>query len=143
MVHKFEPTTRALQKIVHRICFHKRFLRKQIRAVKQDPNMVVMAPAREGHQSISALLGNVIDELFKDEVERAAARGELPPDLKVTVGAGTRGVPPEQKRGPDAHIKFHRVAWDVTTAEQGREHVERDVLQRDPDAYDLYYVLAY
>ena len=47
-------------------------------------------------------------------------------------------VTPQGAHGPD--LWMGRVAWDITTAEQGRFHYLRDV---DPARFDFYFVLGY
>jgi hypothetical protein len=58
----------------------------------------------------------------------------------VTPTATAKGVPAAQKKGPD--VWLDRVAWDITTAEQGRFHINRDV-HWDPHRWDIYFVLGY
>jgi len=95
---------------------------------------------RLGGQPIGAFTGTTIDEAFKSAVRAAKLRGGLPPALQVTPTATASGTSAARKKGPD--VWLDRVAWDITTAEQGRAHISRDV-HRDPHRWDIYFVLGY
>jgi len=122
-----EPTTEeikvtnTLYQIYQRVVTNRRLLAQQVDSVR----------TARGTQKIASFTGNIIDDIFKEQVLKAKARGEIPRDVHVT---------PKGIKGPD--VWWERVAWDITTAEQGRSHVERDVF-RDPYRWDLYFVLGY
>lgn len=86
---------------------------------------------QRGNQPITTFTGNVIDDLFKERVRAAIASGDLPKRLQVT---------PQGVKGPD--IWIGRAAWDITTAEQGKYHIKRDVYG-DPYRWDVYFLLGY
>ena len=94
--------TNKLYQIFQRVTTQKQLLSRQVRNVK----------AHQGTSHISTCTGNVIDRMFKEHVRAAKTRGELPPSLQVTE---------RFKKYPD--VWLDRVAWDITTAEQGKYHV--------------------
>jgi hypothetical protein len=131
-----EPTaqevevTNKLYRIYQSTVTGRRNISRQVNAVRN----------RLGSQPIGAFTGTTIDEAFKSAVQRAKLRGGLPLALRVTPTATASGTSASQKKGPD--VWLDRVAWDITTAEQGRAHIARDV-HRDPHRWDIYFVLGY
>lgn len=113
--------TNTLYDLFQWVITQRRSLIHQVRAVKM----------KRGKEKIATFMGNVIDELFKNEVLKAKRRGTLPKSLVVT----RKGF-----KGPD--LRWERVAWDITTAEQSEAHLRRDVYD-DPYRWDLYFVLGY
>ena len=113
--------TNTLYRILREVSFGKPALRQRINYVKKNL----------GGQKIAAGTGNFIDNLFKTRVLSAKARGELPAILHVTE---------RFERGPD--VWLDDIAWDVTTAEQGRAHIDRDVIY-DPTGWNVYFILDY
>jgi hypothetical protein len=131
-----EPTaqeielTNTLYRIYQTTITGRRQIRRQVNAVRN----------RLRDQPVGAFNGTTIDEVFKAAVRTAQVQGKLPRTLQVTPTATARGASATQKKGPD--VWLDRVAWDITTAEQGRSHLHRDV-HRDPHRWDIYFVLGY
>src|SRR5262249_49135298 len=96
----------------------KRHLTAQVAAAANQP----------GDQPVTTFTGNAIDEIFKRRVKHMLSAGTLPQGLQI---AGP-GVSPDLWLG--------RIAWDLTTAEQGRHHIRRDV-HPDPSKWDAYFIL--
>lgn len=103
------------------------------RAVADHPVPLVHGIPAKGQQHVSTVIGNSLDDQFKSKVRQAIKRGELPPDLKV---AEVRG------KGPDILWEQQLAAWDLTTAEGGRDHILRDTVRR-PSYLHYYWVLGY
>src|SRR6516164_2779923 len=124
-----EPTaqeielTNTLYRIYQTTVTGRRQIRRQVNAVRN----------RLGDQPVGAFNGTTIDEVFKAAVRTAQVQGKLPRTLQVTATATARCASATQKKGPD--VWLDRVAWDITTAEQGRSHLHRDV-HRDPHRWD-------
>jgi hypothetical protein len=112
-------TTNTLHRLLLEVIGHEKYVLMQ-----------VIAARGVGNEPIAAFTGNKIDALFKDRVSYWQRIGRLPSSLQ-TAGPGI---------SPDFWLD--RTGWDVTTAEQGRHHFERDV-RPDPERWDAYFVLGY
>jgi len=124
--------TRTLGLTLNAVTTQGRFIAKQIEhisAVKHT--LIVGKPNKCGEETISTVTGKAIDEIFKEEVRAAQLRCELPMDLRVVAGNG---------RGPD--LVWGCTAWELTTAEQARTKVRRDVDGQEM-VYDFYFILSY
>ena len=113
--------TNTLWRIYEGIFYDAKLHKREIEAVKKSL----------GKEKIWTFKGRYLDGHFKAKVESAIANGSLPQSLHVT----KPGL-----KGPD--IWMDDVAWDLTTAEQGEYHVNRDVL-RDERGWSVYFVLGY
>jgi hypothetical protein len=124
--------TRTLGRINRDVITKRRFIARQaknIAAIKH--NLTIGKPKKSGEEGISTATGKEIDSIFKDEVRSAQLRGELPKELRIVPGNG---------RGPD--IVLGVTAWELTTAEQARTKVPRDVDGQEM-MYDFYFILPY
>ncbi len=113
--------TNTLYEVFLKVVTERRSLIHQVKTLQQT----------RGKQRVATAMGNVIDDLFKRHVHAAIRRGDLPQDLRIT---------PRGAKGPD--LWLDRVAWDITTAEQGQAHIERDVIG-DRHRWDAYFILGY
>lgn len=99
---------------------------------QQGPRLVHDKPGK-GQRHVATVIGDLLDTNFKSRIEAAQLCGDLPRDLRV---AGTRG------KGPDVVWEAELAAWDLTSAEAGRDHVDRDTKFR-PNYLHYYWVLGY
>jgi hypothetical protein len=97
---------------------------------KYVAEQVIAARSSLGSEPVQTFTGNRIDELFKRRVKYLQTIGRLPSNLQTA----TPGISPD--------FWVDRTGWDVTTAEQGRHHFQRDV-RPDPDKWDAYFILGY
>ncbi len=104
-----------------------------IPVIRRQASRLVHDKPVKGQRHVATAIGDALDTNFKRRVEAAKISGELPCDLRV---AGPRG------RGPDLVWESELAAWDLTSAEAGRDHVDRDALRR-PNYLHYYWVLGY
>lgn len=102
-------------------------------AIRRQQSRLVHGKPAEGQRHVATAIGDALDTYFKRRVEAAMNCGELPRDLHV---AGTRG------KGPDVVWEAELAGWDLTSAEAGRDHVDRDAIRR-PNYLHYYWVLGY
>ena len=124
-------TTNRLQRICTEVFTTRGSLATQVNMVRATGHKLTLGklPAK-GEESVSTVVGNSLDDAFKTAVRAAQFRGEIPKDLKITSRTGL---------GPD--LVWGRTAWELTSAEQARAHIRRDL--GPCIRWDLYFVLSY
>src|ERR1039457_3535783 len=86
-------TTNRLQRICTEVVTTRGFLAAQVSIVRDVGHKLTLGrlPAA-GEESVSAVVGNALDEAFKTAVRAAQLRGEIPKELRIT---------PRTGKGPD------------------------------------------
>jgi hypothetical protein len=122
---------------LHRICtslsINRKVVAKQVREIRMNRNVLVLGRSpQKNEESIGAATGKAVDIVLRQLVEQAQKQGNLPKQLHVADKSGPGA------KGPD--FTLSRVAWEVTNAERGAEHVRRDV---NALRWDVYFLLYY